>query len=324
MSGLLQLDEESLYDHIFERYTLLTSNNDSLKQDLGIVDRTVSKITIDIDQFDFNNKKSNNDFYSIEINQPITSLNSSSVNNNSTTGYVVWSTTPFFTRWLIFHSNASIFRNGGSIELIDQDDELKLPPMFSNSVGLLELGSGIAGILPVTLGNFVGSFIATDQIGILSTLKTNILENLSQLNRKIVTSRSLNLNLDVDESTLLKRSLLSLECLPLDWELFDIKDTTKLDPALLSLFKEKETIYVLAMDVIYNEYLIESFLSTIQNLKSLAFKFNVNLNCLIGIQLRSEEVTTLFLEKAIIDYEMKVYYIQDNILESSRFSIYMI
>ena len=50
--------------------------------------------------------------------------------------------------------------------------------------GILELGAGISGILPVILGNFVDVYVSTDQRGILTKLKHNIIENLSQLTRK--------------------------------------------------------------------------------------------------------------------------------------------
>lgn len=354
---LLTLDEDSLYEHVFERYIELTSNSTSLKQDLGILDRSKTNVQVDIEPFTSNNdlsalkgkqKKKNeklqNNFYTMQVEQSLTSLNSSKDNNNSTTGYVLWSTTPFFLKWLLYHPSAESLRSGGEVEVISVSDpneisKSKISRMLnnntnniieSNPIGVLELGSGISGILPVVLGNFVNSYISTDQRGILNKLKSNIKENLLQINRRTCVSKSLNLNHESIDNSEDKEALpsskviLNLEVMPLDWENFDISKPANIDPELIHLCKNSKTIHILAMDVIYNEFLIDSFLNTLKQLRTLFKKHNVETHCVIGIHLRSQEVVTEFLERAIIEYELPIHYIKSPFVETSRFSFYYI
>lgn len=248
-------------------------------------------------------------------------------NDNSTTGYVLWSTTPFFLKWLLYDKGAQPLRDGSEVSIIDLEDEksdlkMYIPPLLnlsdkeinSNHITVIELGAGISGILPVLLSNFVNNYICTDQRGILNKLKHNIKENLLQLNRRKCVSASLGLSQDDPEDGEMRK--VNLEVLPLDWETFKIPEQY---PDLLRAKTISNIVYILAMDVIYNEYLIDPFLKT---LKTLMQFFAEKAHCIVGIHLRDQDVVVQFLEKAMLEYQLSVYHVVDPTLQSSRFSLY--
>ncbi|EHN01234.1 YLR137W-like protein [Saccharomyces cerevisiae x Saccharomyces kudriavzevii VIN7] len=214
---LWALDEDTIYEHVFERYMQLEAQCGTLPQDLGIQDRSKGVLELAIEPLSRQRKKRVRrrnktglieedlgvavDSYHVSIEQSISSLHSSRDNDNSTTGYVVWSTTPFFINWLLYSGSAAPFRLGTQVEVVNgsscEGHTLELPKLINLSGtdrskrGILELGAGISGILPVILGNFVDVYVSTDQRGILNKLKHNIRENLSQLTRRQCVSRTL-------------------------------------------------------------------------------------------------------------------------------------
>ena len=129
------------------------------------------------------------------------------------------------------------------------------------------------------------------------------------------------------EYLLITTTARSIEVEELNWEKFD----PKVNHRYLTQVKDNcDTVYIVAMDVIYNEYLIEPFLTTIINLRSFfsdADKQRTtppNVRCLIGVHLRSQDIVTQFLEQAVINHELSVYSIADNALDASRYAIYLI
>lgn len=378
---LFHLDESSLYEHIFERYVQLEHGIDELKQDLGIQNRHDNQIEINIEPWVDTLKKGSKPLskkagrasrkkrnhkndeatdtgtitntFNLVIDQSITSLNSSKDNNNSTTGYVLWSITPFFIKWLLYSPSGEMFRYGmKDVPIIySKDDEQKIDNDITNldipsllntkndsrKASVIELGSGISGILPITLGNYVDKYIATDQRGILNKLKENITGNMSQLPLRSVKSVTLGMddiplsdNTNDDELVAIPRRIkprLCLEVQPIDWETFNLNQTTesKLYPYLEEIKHEGAgTVYVLAMDVIYNDFLIKPFLETIKQLQSYYTDSQQTVVCLVGIHLRSQEVVTTFLEQAVIEEELNVFSVDTQEWEHSRFNLYMI
>ncbi|CCF59629.1 hypothetical protein KAFR_0H02200 [Kazachstania africana CBS 2517] len=346
---LVKLGEDTIFDHVFDRYTELEKNFDNLKQDLGIEDREKRELIIDIDppeQLKVTTKmkrkrktKQNGhiaqssaklDSYTLNIEQSITSLYSSKDNANSTTGYVVWSTTPFFLKWLLYSSAAEPLRTPMDVSTVEGNTSgtIRVPPLLGSNIGgrdkigVIEMGTGIAGILPVTLGNYADTYICTDQKGIIPRLKSNIRRNLEQLNRRKCVSHALNID-EVEEYTQQNNvedrvDGLRLEIAALDWENFDTN-------VLQAHFEGINTIYILAMDVIYNEYLIDPFLKCLTTIRSHFQKTPaVKIQCLIGIHLRSHDILASFLEQALIKYNLPIHYVADETLDSSRFCIYFI
>lgn len=414
-------EEETLFEHIFERYVQLEDNRDDLKQDLGIQNRNSNQIEINIEPSDdqqqersvsmcskskqrnkkdsrrgrkygkkekildlgsdIEGQRSDNRSVSIVkntfnflIDQSLTSLNSSKDNNNSTTGYVLWSITPFFIKWLLYEPTAEVFRSGrsncllkrSSIEILEEKERsssqledtpyieipplLNLRPIFNDGsnredpkICVIELGSGVSAILPMVLGNYVDYYIGTDQNGILNKLKYNIRENLSEVTLRDIYSKTLKINqyderisvLDEndkhDEISDMKKPKLYLEIESIDWETFklDNKSVSKLYPSLETIKRiETKTVYMLAMDVIYNDFLIKPFLNTIKQLRDYYLEDDrngsVKVVILIGVHLRSQEVVSTFLEQAIGEETWNVYSIDTLEWKKSRFNLYMI
>ncbi|KAF3043644.1 hypothetical protein E8E12_003439 [Didymella heteroderae] len=78
-----------------------------------------------------------------------------------TTGAVVWAVTPRFAEWIASPNNV-LFTSG----------------LLSESSNCVELGSGISGIVALTLGARISSFTATDQDYAMKLLRQNIASNL--------------------------------------------------------------------------------------------------------------------------------------------------
>lgn len=343
------LDEEILHEHVFERYIELESHLDELKQDLGVFNKSTALINIDIEpphclsrkrKIKKRNRNSNKNLiddqekggfdvsYNLCIEQSITSLFSSQDNCNSTTGYVLWSTTPFFLRWLLYGDSAQPLRSGGTVKVTHAGATMNvqhIPNMLTtpkSSTCIIELGGGISGILPVVLGNHVNRYICTDQKGILSKMKFNIRENLSQLSKRRCVSNSMNINLSAQQDDTIE-SIVNLEVMHLDWETFQLPESSS-QLQLQEAAENSSVVYIIAMDVIYNEFLIDPFLTTVRQLLDFFQTRNVETHCLFGIHLRAQEVVTKFLEKAIIDYQLPIHYIEDPSLDATRFSLYYI
>lgn len=316
---LQRLGEDLIHEHICERYIELASRTESLKQDLGIFDRTRSDISIDIEPPPRTSKKRTkkklpptilDDRYNLTVEQSITSLHSNRDNSNSTTGYVLWSTTPFFLKWLLYDPQAISFRQGGIV------DANVIYGMLKPSTGILELGGGTAGIMPVVLGNYVGTYICTDQRSLINRMQSNIKNNLLQLNKRRCVSKTLGFEPQFDDD----EPAVNLETMPLDWEKFHLSHSTT--PAELQPLAKCSTVYIVAMDVIYNDYLIDPFLRTLSLLLKFYQNKKINTHCLVGIHLRAQEVVTEFLEKAVLEFDLPFSYIQSDSLDSSRFSLY--
>ncbi|SCV05330.1 LANO_0H05116g1_1 [Lachancea nothofagi CBS 11611] len=320
------LNEDTIYEHLFERYSFLQKHAESLKQDLGIVSRSDASLELNFEPPD---KKTCHraETFSFELSQSLSALNSSQDNSNSTTGYVVWTTTPFFLQWLLYSEAGRIFTIGGSIDCEDEPSSstCEIPAMFSSSSieiedqqfhQVIELGCGVCGILGIALGNYVDKYVYTDQKALLNRLKNNIAHNIDELRLRNVTSTTL--GFDSRRKTPLQ---IQIDVLSLDWETFNA-NPTKID----SLLKPNRTanVSIVSMDVVYNEYLIEPYLKTLSSLLEYYERMGHVPNALLGIQLRDQDVVERFLECAIIDYHLKVYVIMDPVIEVTRFGLYYI
>jgi hypothetical protein len=73
---------------------------------------------------------------------------------------VVWKITPLFASWITSPSNP-LFKHG----------------MLDISSIILELGCGISGIIGLTLGSLVGTYVLTDQEYVMKYLNQNLAEN---------------------------------------------------------------------------------------------------------------------------------------------------
>ncbi|KFX98078.1 hypothetical protein V490_02472 [Pseudogymnoascus sp. VKM F-3557] len=116
-------------------------------QNLGFVDSSATSIDLTIAGRD------------LTIHQSPTIL--SSTRGGGTTGAVLWKITPLIAAWLASPSNPFTTHS-----------------IFTPTSTLLELGSGISGLIALALSPSVGSYTLTDQSYVLKLLRQNITSNL--------------------------------------------------------------------------------------------------------------------------------------------------
>lgn len=297
-------DEDLIYQHINERYSLMNDNSDSINQDLGIINNKTESITIEIDYKKENNssdeKKKRSKIslanYTIELKQSLTSLKSN-VNGNSTTGFVVWQSTQFFLSWLL---------NQNGLDFLGWKDKQS---------DFIELGSGINCSNSVILSNYCKDFfISTDQKGILNKLEENSRSNLKEIQvynksckflnetqikdgnnqnkQKLFISKSLKINeflLDLPY-----RNLFHYEIEHLDW-CDDMTYNEFINNNGQMIISTDSKLMILAVDVIYNEFLIIPFLKTIKKL----LIYKPSSEALVVLQLRDESIIIDFLFESL-------------------------
>lgn len=279
--------------------------------------------------------------YHLELKQKLCSLNSSRDNNNSTTGYVLWQTTPFFIDWLLYHTDSNTQEQNFNLRAF----------VFSSNV--IELGSGVSCVSTVILCNYLSNsnyYVVTDQKGILSTLKENVITNKHEIihNAKPLKSVTMNWSKPLKESFApnneaypLPEEFFHIEVEPLDWEyVFSQKLPCFVEKALGDTYSRNCTI--LAMDVIYNDFLIKPFLNTLDTLfkkwesENDSSRLTKNdtqceikcekkgIKAIMGLQLRAQDVVQDFLLEAVLEYEFNVQVLHSDYLNSSRFCFYVI
>ncbi|KAF0278673.1 hypothetical protein FOG50_00481 [Hanseniaspora uvarum] len=218
-------NEDLIYEHINERYALMSENSNKIKQDLGIINDKEEKVIIEIDYITKGKKltgtkkklKQRASNYRIELNQSLTSLKSNT-NGNSTTGFVVWQSTYFFITWLLNH------------------DGLKFLNWESKNINIMELGSGIN----------CNSDLFHYEVGILDWCDNTTYQEFIYNYGSIISGTNANMT-------------------------------------------------ILAVDVIYNEFLIVPFLKTIKDILT----YKKNADALVVLQLRDESIIIDFLTETL-------------------------
>lgn len=196
----------------------------------------------------------------IELRQSPGLLSSS--RKEGTTGAVIWKVSPPFADWI---SKANFLH--------------ELQVLRSDSV-VLELGCGIAGIVALALAQTVRTYVATDQDYVLKLLRDNIAEN-----QKPAIARA-------KGKTPRKSSSADIRLALLDWETDEVSSL----PRTLHLGNEGDGFdLVLACDCIYNESLIEPFVSTCRQACELRSQTEESVArhptlCVVAQQLRTPEV----------------------------------
>lgn len=167
---------------------------------------------------------------------------------------VVWAVTPRFAEWIASPTNI-LFTSG----------------LLSSTSTCIELGSGISGIVALTLGPKVASFTATDQDYAMKLLRQNISSNLDAVfpapkkGGKSKKSPPSNPNTDRVTAEIL------------DWESDSV---SHLGPYNL----------IIACDCIYNEALIEPLNTTCAALCKRNSDPENSTLCVVAQQLRSPDV----------------------------------
>lgn len=201
-------------------------------QDLGFVDANATALEVSVYGKD------------LSIRQSPTLLSSN--REGGTTGAVVWKITPLFAQWITSDSNI-LFRSS----------------VLDESSVVLELGSGISGIVAITLARRIGRYIATDQEYVFKLLKANIEDNCPK--RKDSGSSSTKHRGKVHLSNGSACSTGKIQVLALDWQSSLVSslptiigtDSTEISQVIGA---------VIACDCIYNESLSKALFGTLSRL----------------------------------------------------------
>lgn len=183
---------------------------------------------------------------------------------------VVWKITPLFASWIASPSNI-LFKHG----ILD-----------TTSVAL-ELGCGISGIIGLTLGPLIQTYVLTDQEYVMKFLGQNIAENQSGGRSSVIKSRkssskpkkgSASSGSGIDVSNICAK--------PLDWE------TDQITSSLTGSETHASFDIVIACDCIYNDALIKPLVDTCRDACQLRPADGINnpTLCIVAQQLRSAEV----------------------------------
>jgi hypothetical protein len=142
-----------------------------------------------------------------------------------TTGAVVWECSVRFADWLSYDTNG-MFAQG----------------VLGSGSSVLELGSGISGLVPLVLAPRVGKVVATDQAYALPLLRANVDANSAPPIRSKARKGA--------------RQGGTIEVLALDWETDDLASTFR------SHDLDAPFDAVVACDCVFNYALIEPFVQT--------------------------------------------------------------
>ncbi|KAH8728958.1 hypothetical protein GQ44DRAFT_701354 [Phaeosphaeriaceae sp. PMI808] len=221
-------------------------SQDIPSQSLGFIDSQASTLDISVAGYD------------LTIHQSRGLLTSD--RKEGTTGAVVWKVTPLFATWLSSPTNI-----------------LFTHTLLSPTSTVLELGTGVSGILALSLAPKVRQYTATDQSYVLKLLRQNIASNLETVlsAKKSKQKQKRGKIVNAENERILVQSL--------DWETDDVSYLPSYD-------------VVVACDCIYNEALIEPLNSTCAAICRLREDGERPTLCLIAQQLRSPNVFEAWLK----------------------------
>lgn len=205
--------------------------------------------------------------------------------STGTTGAVVWEVTPIFAEWIASPTNI-LFKH----DILDSTAEV------------IELGSGIAGIVGLMLAPLVNRFIFTDQEYVLKTLRFNINENMPS-SRPQARSRKQSRN---KEHNQILSTDSHVDVVPLDWEISEVQH------CLRSLGYDDSTAQgarvnaVLAIDCVFNESLVKPLVDTCRTICRNGCQQDGTQPsvCIFAQQLRLPEVFELWMKTMMQDFQV--------------------
>ncbi len=185
---------------------------------------------------------------------------------------VIWKITPQFASWITSSSNP-LFKHG----------------FLDTTSTVLELGCGISGVIGLTLGPLVESYVLTDQEYVMKFLSQNLAENQPDGSSSASKGRkSVSKSKRGSVPPASTNSVSNIIAKPLDWE------TDEITPSLAGNGTKVSFDAVIACDCIYNDALIKPLVDTCRNACRLRLldgkgKESPTL-CIVAQQLRSAEV----------------------------------
>ncbi|KAK7542050.1 uncharacterized protein J3D65DRAFT_565196 [Phyllosticta citribraziliensis] len=254
---------------------------------LGIVDPKSSTLDISVAGRDYT------------IQQSLGLLTSNRAQGS--TGAVVWKVTPLFAQYIAARDNF-LFQSHA----------------LTASSTVLELGCGVAGIVPLALAPHIGRYIATDQDYVLKLLRQNIAENSNTTSSSSGSKRAKPADVSAGK----------IETATLDWETDSVEGLFHQLNLAKSSVSHGGVDAVVACDCIYNEALVEPFVNTCAEV--CAQRAQVQgappTYCIIAQQLRTYEV----FERWLVTFHkrFRVWKISDSLLskelkENSGFIVHI-
>lgn len=245
------LNSSPVEDHIFDLYT---DRHAPENENLGYINRSTNELTIEL----ANGQELN-------ILQSMSELNSTK--ETSSTGFICWKSSVLFLNWL---------------------DSEKCPFKLKN-MNIVELGSGVGGILASALGPKSKSYVASDQKHILKLLKRNIVENTLGF-----------MSSTIDVKTTKKKVLPVINVIEFDWEyikhgMYEYEQINQ--PADL----------IVSCDTIYNEFLVPHLVEAIKSL------LTPTSGAIITAQLRDPQMCEVFVQ-LLIEQGMNIYSVPNHLL----------
>lgn len=204
--------------------------------------------------------------------------------SGASTGFFCWRSAQFFTDWAISCEKCPFYGFFKS----------------RNNLSVVELGAGVGGVCASILGPLCKRYVATDQIELLKLLKENFLDNVTTRNYTSTT-------VPFEKSKkLIASSPSTIDFIEYDWEYLE---DGKSNYEQLVGPQEKPDL-IIACDTIYNDYLVPLFVGALKSL------LNEDNAALISLQMRDENILTLFLETAL-EENLNVYNIPCQMLSKS-------
>lgn len=206
---------------------------------------------------------------------------------------MLWKITPLFADWICDDKNP-LFTHG----------------ILSSSSSILELGSGSAALLGLTLGARVGKFILSDQEYVLKLIRKNLDENLPVITK---TTGTLSKRRGKAKKTTDNIHIPDISAVSLDWE----TDSVRHHPTLSTCASFS---VVIACDTIYNEALVKPFVDTCIDVCSLPHRETTPIDVIptiiiVAQELRSPDVFEHWLET--FQKSFHTYRIPDSLLTPS-------
>lgn len=203
--------------------------------------------------------------------------------STGTTGAVVWEVTPIFAEWIASPSNI-FFKHG----------------VLGPSAEVIELGSGIAGIVGLVLAPLVRRFIFTDQEYVLKTLRLNIEENTIR-SPPHIKDRKQNRN---KEHKQVSSADSHVDVIPLDWEASEVQHFLRTVGYNTSDGEGASVSVILAIDCVFNESLVKPLADTCRTIcgNGLRQEGTEPTICVFAQQLRSSDVFEFWLQTMMQDF----------------------
>ncbi|KAH3660524.1 hypothetical protein OGAPHI_007110 [Ogataea philodendri] len=239
------IDRDSFEEHVFEMYM---DNVAPESLSLGYIARK-DELRLNIGDEEY------------LIKQSISALNSN--NKDGTTGFVTWSASKVVVEWLFQRGNRVFSAIKGST--------------------VLELGSGVSGLVACTIGRQCRQYVCTDQQGVMKLLKSNIITNGDGFYSSTI------------ETDYHPRSEKAprLDAVVYDWEQ---QDTRAIQEVM-----DKHPDFIITCDTIYNPYLIPYLVRSIETLAG------PETGVLVGLQLRETGLLSEFLDAGLDRF--RIYYV---------------